>query len=71
MDETEIRAILRRLRDRRAELMAAVAQVDEGRALAVAAGFNVGLSASAMMEDSGLSQQRLSQLKRGGVKGRQ
>lgn len=71
MDETEIRAILRRLRDRRAELMAAVAQVDEDRALAVAAGFNVGLSASAMMEDSGLSQQRLSQLKRGGVKGRQ
>lgn len=71
MDETEIRTILRRLRDRRAELMAAVAQVDEDRALAVAAGFNVGLSASAMMEDSGLSQQRLSQLKRGGVKGRQ
>lgn len=71
MDETEIRAILRRLRDRRAELMVAVAQVDEDRALAVATGFNVGLSASAMMEDSGLSQQRLSQLKRGGAKGRQ
>lgn len=71
MDETEIRAILRRLRDKRAELTAAVAQVDEDRALAVAAGFNAGLSASAMMEDSGLSQQRLSQLKRGGVKGRQ
>ncbi|OZC80166.1 hypothetical protein CH274_13090 [Rhodococcus sp. 06-418-5] len=70
MDETDIRSTLRRLRDKREQLTARIAELDVERAEAVAAGFDAGLSASAMIEDSGLSQQRLSQLKRGGAKGR-
>jgi hypothetical protein len=70
MDETEIRSTLRRLRDKREKLTAQIAELDVERAETVAAGFDAGLSASAMIEDSGLSQQRLSQLKRGGAKGR-
>lgn len=71
MNELEIRKSLRRLRIQRDKLTAAIAALDEERATVVTAGFDAGLSASAMVEDSGLSQQRLSQLKRGGAKGRQ
>lgn len=71
MSELDIRKSLRRLRIQRDKLTAAIAILDEERASVVAAGFDAGLSASAMVEDSGLSQQRLSQLKRGGAKGRQ
>lgn len=71
MSETEIGESLRRLRNQRDKLTAEIAALDEERAVVIAAGFDSGLSASAMVEDSGLSQQRLSQLKRGGAKGRQ
>lgn len=66
MDEPTVRSELRRLRDARAVLAQQIIEVDEERAAVVMAGFEAGLSASAMIEDAGLSQQRLSQIKRGG-----
>ncbi|WP_037183862.1 hypothetical protein [Rhodococcoides fascians] len=66
MDEPTVRTELRRLRDARAELVQQITAIDEERSAVVLAGFEAGLSASAMTDDAGLSQQRLSQIKRGG-----
>ncbi len=66
VDEPTVRTELRRLRDARAELVQQITAIDEERSAVVLAGFEAGLSASAMTDDAGLSQQRLSQIKRGG-----
>ncbi|MBY4212926.1 hypothetical protein HQO42_15155 [Rhodococcus fascians] len=66
MDEAEVRAELKRLAGERAELAARIAELDARRMEVVRAGFDLKLSASSMVADAGLSQQRLSQIMRGG-----
>lgn len=66
MDEAGVRAELKRIAGERDRLTALIADLDTRRTEVVRAGFDAGLSASAMVTDAGLSQQRLSQIKRGG-----
>lgn len=66
MDEAEVRAELKRLAGERAKLTTCIAELDARRMEVVRAGFDLKLSASSMVADAGLSQQRLSQIMRGG-----
>lgn len=66
MDEAEVRAELKRLAGERSKLTARIAELDARRMEVVRAGFDLKLSASSMVADAGLSQQRLSQIMRGG-----
>lgn len=65
MDEAEVRRELRRLKASRSKLEEKIRGLDVERRRVVLVGMEeLGLSAAAMTEDSGLSQQRLSQIKR-------
>lgn len=65
MDEVEVRRELRRLKASRSKLEGEIKRLDVERRRVVLVGMEeLGLSAAAMVDDSGLSQQRLSQIKR-------
>lgn len=66
MDEVEVRAELKRIARERVKLTARIVELDARRMEVVRAGFDLKLSASSMVADAGLSQQRLSQIMRGG-----
>ena len=66
MDEGEVRAELKRIARERVKLTARIVELDARRMEVVRAGFDLKLSASSMVADAGLSQQRLSQIMRGG-----
>ena len=66
MDEVEVRAELKRIARERVKLTARIVELDARRMEVVRAGFDLKLSASSMVAHAGLSQQRLSQIMRGG-----